>query len=79
MRFTLHIAIKSTNTVLLSWGDSTITSRPEGRWVYTFFVILRDGKFEGGWYLIKVRNVTVIKVSMKYFCIIKERFHIWNV
>ena len=28
-------------------GDSIITSRPEGRWVYTFFVILRDGKLEG--------------------------------
>ena len=25
-----------------------IMSRPEGRWIYIFFVILRDGKLEGG-------------------------------
>ena len=30
------------------WGDSIIMSRTGGRWVYTFFVILRDGKL-GGW------------------------------
>ena len=30
------------------WGDSIITSRPGEWWVYTFFVILRDGKL-GGW------------------------------
>ena len=30
------------------WGDSIITSRTGGRWVYTFFMILRDGKL-GGW------------------------------
>ena len=41
--------------------------------VYTFFVSHRDGKLEGGWYLIKVRDVTVKKISMKYFCIIKEK------
>ena len=27
----------------------------------------------GGWYLIKVRDVTIKKNSMKYFCIIKEK------
>ena len=32
-----------------------------GRWVYRFFVILRDGKLGGGWYLIKVRDITVKK------------------
>ena len=53
--------------------DSIITSRPGGRWVYTFFVILRDGKLGGGWYLIKVRDVTVKKNSMKFFRIIKEK------
>ena len=42
-------------------GDSIITSRPGGRWVYRFFVILRDGKLGGGWYLIKVRDITVKK------------------
>ena len=54
-------------------GDSIITSRPGERWVYTFFVTLRDGKLGGGWYLINVRDVTVKKFSMKYFCIIKEK------
>ena len=54
-------------------GDSIITSRPGGRWVYRFFVILRDGKLGGGWYLIKVRDVTVKKSLIKYFCIIKEK------
>ena len=29
-------------------GDSIITSHLRGRWVYGFFVILRDGKL-GGW------------------------------
>ena len=29
-------------------GDSLITSRPGGRWVCTFFVILRDGQL-GVW------------------------------
>ena len=29
-------------------GDSINTSRPGSRWVYTFFMILRDGKL-GGW------------------------------
>ena len=64
---------------MLLWGDSIITSRPGGRWFYTFFVILREGKLgrrrngRGGWYLIKVRDVTVTKISMKYFCIIKEK------
>ena len=33
---------------ILIRGDSIITSRPASRWVYTFFVILRDGKL-GGW------------------------------
>ena len=54
-------------------GDSIITSCPEGRWVYTFFVILRYGKLGSGWYLINVRDVTVKKNSMKCFCIIKEK------
>ena len=27
----------------------------------------------GGWYLIQVRDVTIKKISMKYFCIIKEK------
>ena len=43
--------------------------------VYIFFVILRDGKLGGeggGWYLIKVCDVTVKKNLMEYFCIIKE-------
>ena len=31
-----------------SRDDSIITSPPGGRWVYTFFVILRGGKL-GGW------------------------------
>ena len=31
-------------------GDSIITSRPAGRWVYTLFVILRDGKL--GWWVV---------------------------
>ena len=54
-------------------SDSIITSRPGGRWFHTFFVILRDGKLGGGWYLIKVCDVTVKKISMKFFCIIKEK------
>ena len=54
-------------------GDSVITCRRRGRWVYTFFVTLRDGKLGGGWYLIKICDVTVKKNSMKYFCIIKEK------
>ena len=53
-------------------GDSIITSHPGGRWVYTFFVILPDGKFGGGWYLIKVRTVTVTKIFNEVFWIIKE-------
>ena len=32
------------------WGDSMITSRPGGRWVYTFFSIFRDGK--SGWWVV---------------------------
>ena len=54
-------------------GDSIITSRPGGRWAYTFFVILSDDKLVGGWYLVKVHDVTVKKISMKYFCMIKEK------
>ena len=63
---------------MLLWSDSIITSRPGGLF-YTFFVILRDGTLgrgrggRGGWYLIKVRDVTVKKISIKYFCIIKEK------
>ena len=62
-------------------SDSIIASRPEDRWVYTFFVILRDGKlgrgwgwgFGGvGWYLIKVRDVSVKKFN-EIFWIIKEK------
>ena len=49
-------------------GDSIIASRPRGRWVYTFFLILRDGKLGGGRYLIRVRDITV-KNSIKYFSI----------
>ena len=41
------------------WSCSIIASRLWGRWFYTFFVILRDGKLGGGWYLIQVRGVTV--------------------
>ena len=41
------IIILKTNNNLESWvtirADSIVTSRPGGRWVYTFFVILRDG------------------------------------
>ena len=48
-------------------SDSIIAPRPEGRWVYTFFVILRDGKLGGlgggGWYLIKVRDVSVKQIQ----------------
>ena len=29
-------------------------------------------------YLIKDRDVTVKKISMKHFCIIKKRLHIWT-
>ena len=43
---------------------------------------LRDGKLRGGGvsekYLIKDRDVTVKKISMKHFCIIKKRLHIWT-
>ena len=57
-------------------SDSIITSRPGGRWVYTFFVILRDGKLGGGvgWYLIKVRDITVKKNSMRKYmeCVIQS-------
>ena len=35
-------------------------------------MILCDGKLGGGLYLIKVRDVMVKKISMKYFCKIKE-------
>ena len=48
-------------------GDSIITSRPGGRWGYTFFVILRDGKLGGRWYLIKVCDVTVKKIEWSIF------------
>ena len=34
-----------------------------------FFLMVNKG---GGWYLIKVREVTVKKNSMKYFCAFKE-------
>ena len=47
-------------------GDSIITSRPGGRWVYTVFLILLDGKLRGA-------GSTLKKISMKYFCIIKEK------
>ena len=48
------------------WGGG------EGRWVYTFFVILRDGKL-GEWVVLdKVRDV-MVKKSLNYFCIIKEK------
>ena len=54
-------------------SDSITASRPGSEWVNTFSVILRDVKSEGGeWYLIKIADVTVKKISMKYFCIIKE-------
>ena len=52
-------------------GDSIITSRPRGNWVYTIFVIPLDGKLEG-WVVLLVRDVTVKKL-IKYFCIIKEK------
>ena len=57
------------------WGDSITTLYPGGRWVYTFFVILCDGKLGGSrWYLTKVREVLLKSVnSMKYFCTIKEK------
>ena len=47
-------------------GDSIITSRPGGRWVYTVFLILLDGKLGGA-------GDTWKKNSTKYFCIIKEK------
>ena len=31
------------------------------------------GGREGGGYLIKIRDVKLKKISMKYFCIIKEK------
>ena len=50
-------------------GDSIIMPRPGGRWIYTFFVILCDGKLRGvgGRYLIKVRSVTVRKIHWSIF------------
>ena len=44
-------------------GDSIITSRPGGRWIYTFFEILLDGKLGVGWYFIKIHDVTVKKFN----------------
>ena len=42
-------------------------SHPGGSWVYTFFVILGDGKLGGGWYLIKVRDVLIKKIEGNIF------------
>ena len=46
---------------------SIITSCLEGMWFYTFFVILREGKLGGGWYLIQVRGVKVKNVFDERF------------
>ena len=79
MRHTIHIIQYNTYDHSSSWwvlidgGDSINTSRPLDRRVYTFFVILHDGKLGVGWCLIKFREVTVKKNSMKYFCVIKEK------
>ena len=43
------------------WSNLLITSRAGGRWVYIFFVILRDGKLGGRWYLINLHDLTVKK------------------
>ena len=56
-----NVSRSSSPGEILRRGDSLITSRPGGRWVYRFFVILRDGKLGGGWNLIKVRDITVEK------------------
>ena len=64
-----NLYLKNSKNAYLK-GSSIITSRPGGRWVYAFFVILRDGKLGCGWYLIKVRDSMVKKVSIKQFCII---------
>ena len=48
-------------------GGSIITSFPEDRWVYTFFVILRYGKLGSWWCLINVRDVTVTKNQWSAF------------
>ena len=47
-----------------------ITSRIVGGWVSTFFAMLRDGKQEGEWYLMKGRNITVKKIIklFLYYC-----------
>ena len=42
-------------------GDSIIT------WVYTFFMILCDGKLRGGWHLIEVRDAPVKKIQWSIF------------
>ena len=45
----LSLQEKESNAVTqINRGDSIITSRPASRWVYTLFVILRDGKL-GRW------------------------------
>ena len=54
-----NVSRRSSPGEILRRGDSLITSRPGGRWVYRFFVILRDGKLGGGWNFIKVRDITV--------------------
>ena len=56
-----NVSRSSSPGEILRRGDSLITSRSGGRWVYRFFVILRDGKLGGGWNLIKVRDITVEK------------------
>ena len=57
--------MKLRNSVTPVRDYSIITSRPGGRWVYRFFVFLHDGKLggRGGWYLIKVRDVTFKKTQ----------------
>ena len=65
--------VKRVLTMNTPRGNSIITSRTGGRRVYTFFVILHDGKLGGGWYLTKMCDITVKKISMKYFCVIKEK------
>ena len=58
---------------LYRWSNSIITSRPEGRWVYKFFVILRDGKLGGRVVLDQSPWHHGKKIPIKHFCIIKEK------
>ena len=52
------------------WGCSIITSRIGGGWVSALFVMLRDGKQWGEWYLKKSRDVTVKKIIKPFFALL---------